>query len=134
MTPTRTSSASGPTGRRPEPRRRRIPVEISFREIQPSADAEHELYRHLRRLMMSFPELTGCRVLVEPSEPASAGGPQHIRIDLTVPSGHVAVEGVAARAAAQPDVKAFLADVFDDARRKLALRRRRTIQAVSHLF
>lgn len=72
-------------------RARGLPVEIEFREIHPSLAAERELHRNVERLAKAYPELTGCRVLIEPQ---AAGDRRrcHVRIDLTVPRGEVESE------------------------------------------
>jgi hypothetical protein len=114
---------------------RHIPVEIAFREVRPSPEIERELHRKLRWLARSFPELTGCNVLVEPGASADDRGPYRVRIDLTVPRGRLGVEGHPPAGAARNELSSWICDAFERARRGLALgRRHREVRPASHLF
>jgi hypothetical protein len=113
---------------------RLVPVEIAFREVRPSMQAERELHRRLRRLARSFPELTGCHVLVEP-DAADGRGPYRVRIDLTVPRGRLGVEGYPPAAAARHDLSCWIRDAFARAREELSAgRRHREARPATRLF
>jgi hypothetical protein len=102
---------------------RRIPVEIAFREVLPSPAAERELHRKLRWLARSFPEVTSCRVLVEPGGSGDERGPYHLRMEMTVPGGHLGIEGRPPAGAGRHELFSWIREAFERARRELALRR-----------
>jgi hypothetical protein len=76
---------------------------VKFRGIRPSAEIEDEVRRRIARLTTLRPGIIGCRVLVALSDRHHLAGRRfEIRIDVTVPRGHVAVSHTASpRAAAR---------------------------------
>jgi hypothetical protein len=114
---------------------RHVPAEIAFREVLPSPEVERELHHKLRRLARSFPELAGCRVLVEPRASGDDRGPYHVRIDMTVPRGRLGVEAGPPAMAARRDLSSWIRDAVERARRELALRRRHAgVRPAGRLF
>lgn len=69
---------------------------VNFRGIRPSAELEDEIRRRIARLRTFREGIVGCRVLVALSDRHHvAGGRFDVRIDLTVPRGHLTVSHAA---------------------------------------
>jgi hypothetical protein len=97
-----------------------IPVEIAFRDVHSSPPADRELHRTLRRLAAAFPELTGCRVLVEPGAAAAGHATYHVHVDLTLPRARVEVDAPRPGAARPRGLVPVLREALARARRELA--------------
>ena len=81
-----------------------IPLELSFRNIEPRPEIESRIRDKVGRLEKFCDHIIGCRVAIErPHEHASAGNPYRVRIDLTVPPGHEVVVDERPRANALSD-------------------------------
>lgn len=76
---------------------------VRFRGVRPSAGLEDEIRRRMARLTTYYPSIIGCEVLVEFSDRHHQAGRRFdVRIDLTVPHGHLSVSHAAsARATAR---------------------------------
>lgn len=108
---------------------RPVPVEIAFREVHPSPDLERQLHAHVRRLLRSFPEVSACRVLVEPAAVRGC----HLLIDLTLAHGGLALD-VPAPQGGRRSLPPLLREAFRRARGQLARRRRPRARTPFHLF
>lgn len=115
-----------------------IPVQITFRNMEPSPWVEERIREEAARLDRFFDRITSCRVMVEaPHRHHQRGQQFHIRIELGVPGKELIVKhepslhGAMTRGGegewkkhleAHPEHKdAYLAihDAFKDARRQL---------------
>ena len=124
----------------------KLPVEISFRNIPPTAWIESEVYKRAEKLDVYCRDLMACRVLIEKPHRHHAGGNRfHVRIDLTAPGTEIAVtqaanlhtltKGLEAREwvkafdveGMRKDIRLVIREAFDIARRRLQdyTRRRR---------
>lgn len=97
----------------------RIPIEITFRHIDPSPAVEARIREKAEKLDRFYQHITALRVVVEaPHEHKSQGKLFHVRIDLTVPGGELLVSRGHHRQAHE-DVYVALSDAFDVAKRRL---------------
>jgi ribosomal subunit interface protein len=99
----------------------RIPLEITFRHMQPSEALEAKIREKAEKLEQFYASVMGCRVVVEaPHEHHRQGNLFHVSIDITVPNGELPVtRGHHHRSHAHEDVYVALRDAFDVARRRL---------------
>lgn len=66
-----------------------IPLELTFRGLEPDPQLEDQIRRKSDHLEKFCDHITSCRVAIEkPHEYARSGNPFRVRIDLTVPPGH----------------------------------------------
>lgn len=128
-----------------------LPVQITFRNMDHSGAVERFIREKATRLDSFYNRIMSCRVMVEvPHQRRRSGNPYHVRIDLTVPGGELAishkgglhtvqrqtgVERVAKAEevdAAHKDPYLTIREAFEDARRQLqdyARRRRGQVKA-----
>lgn len=99
----------------------RIPLEVIFRHMEPSAAAEARIAEKVAKLEQFYDQLTRCQVVVEaPHEHHRQGKLFHVSIDLTVPGGELLVtRGHHHQSHAHEDVYVAIRDAFDAARRRL---------------
>jgi len=99
----------------------RIPLEITFRHMEPSPAVEARIREKAEKLGRFYESVMGLRVVVEaPHEHKSQGKLFHVRIDLTVPGGELVVSrGHHHQSQAHEDVYVALRDAFDVAKRRL---------------
>jgi ribosome-associated translation inhibitor RaiA len=113
-----------------------LPVQVTFRHMEPSAAVEARIRDEAAALDRYFSRITSCRVVVE--APGRRGKGFHISIDIGVPGSEIAVNhdaslhGAAMHGekaaltktdeaeAEHKDVYVALRDAFDAARRQLA--------------
>ena len=108
------------------------PVQIAFREMQPTPAMELDIHRRVRRLIRAFPEVRNCRVEVDAGD---GRGRCHVHIDMTVPGGRFGVKASPGGPWASGDVKHLVRDAFERACRGLMLsRRRHQVSSASRLF
>lgn len=70
-----------------------LPIQITFRNIEPSAAVEGWVREEAAKLDEFYNHVMGCRVVVElPSRHRKWGGLYHVRVDLTVPGGELVVK------------------------------------------
>lgn len=97
-----------------------IPLQITFRGLQPSAAIEDRVRKEARKLERYSNRITSCRVVIEqPQHRHRQGNLFHVRIDLTLPGNELLVRREPARRHAHEDVYVALRDAFDAARRRL---------------
>lgn len=97
-----------------------LPVQISFRGMEPSDAVEAKIRERTARLDRFFDRIMGCRVVVEsPHRRHHQGKLFHVRVDLTVPGGELAVTREPAEHHAHEDVFVAIRDAFDAAQRQL---------------
>ena len=97
-----------------------LPVQISFRGMEPSDAVEAKIRERAAKLDRFFDHIMGCRVVVEsPHRRHHQGKLFHVRVDLTVPGGEFAVTREPAEHHAHEDVFVAIRDAFDAAQRQL---------------
>jgi cold shock CspA family protein len=97
-----------------------IPLQITFRGIDPSPAIENSVREHAVKLEEFHDAVTGCRVIVETKHRHHRKGKFYrVRIDLTVPGSKIAVSREPERDHAHEDVYVAIRDAFDAARRRL---------------
>ena len=99
----------------------RIPLEVTFRHMEPSAAAEARIAEKVDKLEQLYSQLTRCHVIVEaPHEHHRQGKLFHVSIDLTVPGAELLVtRGHNHQSHAHEDVYVAIRDAFDAAKRRL---------------
>ncbi|NIR29983.1 MAG: HPF/RaiA family ribosome-associated protein [Gammaproteobacteria bacterium] len=106
----------------------RLPLEITFRNMQQSPAIESRIREKASKLEEFCEDIMGCRVAVEaPHRNHNKGNLYHIRIDLTVPDGELVVSRGPGQQHAHEDVYVAIRDAFNAAKRQVQdyMRRRR---------
>ncbi len=97
-----------------------IPVQVSFRHMDPPLGVEDRIREKVAALERYFPRITACRVMVERRHHRHRTGDLfHLRIDLTLPGGELAVSREPPEHHAHEDILAAIRDAFDEVRRRL---------------
>jgi ribosomal subunit interface protein len=97
-----------------------LPLQITFRNMESSAAIEAKIRERVAELDRYYHRIMGCRVVVEsPHRRHHQGKLFHVRVDLTVPGGELAVSREPAQHHAYEDVYVAIRDAFDAARRQL---------------
>lgn len=99
----------------------RIPLEVTFRHMEPSAAAEARIADKVAKLEQLYSQLTRCHVIVEaPHEHHRQGKLFHVSIDLTLPGAELVVtRGHNHQSHAHEDVYVAIRDAFEAAKRRL---------------
>ena len=82
------------------------PVQVTFRNMKEEAGLERLVRDEAAKLERFYDRITSCRVVVERPQRAPSGKLYHVRIDLGLPSGELAVKHAPSLHAALQDVKA----------------------------
>ena len=99
----------------------RIPLQITFRNIEPSAPIEANINEKAAKLDRFYDRIMSCRVVVEESQRRRRQGKLYsVRIDITVPGKELAVTREE-----NEDAYVAVRDAFDAAVRKLEEHARR---------
>jgi cold shock CspA family protein len=99
----------------------KVPLEITFHNLQSSELVETQVRGQLEKLEKIYPRLVGCRVSVE-APPKRSGNICDIHIELRLPGGALVVSREPHRAReryANPTVATALRDAFAAAERQL---------------
>jgi cold shock CspA family protein/ribosome-associated translation inhibitor RaiA len=105
-----------------------IPLQITFHGMGPSAAIETAVRDRVAHLERFHPRITRCHVTVdEPHRHQRKGRMRAVRIDITTPTGEIAVSRGPHHDASHEDFNAVLRDAFAAAARQLEdeVRRRR---------
>jgi cold shock CspA family protein/ribosome-associated translation inhibitor RaiA len=105
-----------------------LPLQVSFRHMEPSKAIVEIVREKAARLDTFADHIIGCQVVVGPAGKHHRHGNLYaVRIDLTVPGEELAVTREPGRHAEYKDLQVALRDAFDAARRQLEdyVRRRR---------
>jgi putative sigma-54 modulation protein len=95
-----------------------IPLQITFKNIKPSAAIEARTRDHVERLERSNAGIARCAVTIEAGSPLLLSGtPFSVRIDLAGPARTITVRNEGTDREACTDVYVALRDAFDSARR-----------------
>jgi len=123
-----------------------LPIQISFRDMEPSEAIEAKIRERGAKLDRYYDRIMSCRVVVEaPHRRHHQGKLFHVRVDLTVPNGELVVSREPEDHHSHEDVYVAVRDAFDATQRRLAdyARRQRgdikihaepTVSRVSKLF
>lgn len=111
-----------------------LPLQITFRNLPPSPAVEANIRKKAAQLDHFAEHIMACRVVVEaPHRRHHQGTLYHVRIDLTVPGGKLALSREPAAHQAHEDVFVAIRDAFDAAVRQLEdYVRRRRVQTKRH--
>lgn len=97
-----------------------IPLRISFRNMDRSAEIEEEIRRKVHHLEEFFERIVGCHVVVEaPHHHHQQGNLYQVRIYLTVPRRELVVNREPGLDHAHENVRVAIRDAFNKARRQL---------------
>jgi ribosomal subunit interface protein len=111
----------------------KIPLQVTFRGFPHSDAVEAKIREKAEKLNQFFPDIVGCRVVVEAQHKHHQhGNLYHVSIDLTVPGRELAVARDPKDHQAHEDVYVAIRDAFDAARRQIenyARKLRREVKA-----
>ncbi|MGC2459566.1 MAG: HPF/RaiA family ribosome-associated protein [Steroidobacteraceae bacterium] len=112
----------------------KLPLQITFRHMQPSAALETRIRELVSRLDKFSGQIMRCRVVVEaPHHHSHQGALFDIRLDITVPNDEIAIRRAHPVDHSHEDAYVALRDAFRAARRKLEdYERRRRLDVKSH--
>ncbi|MGE0719769.1 MAG: HPF/RaiA family ribosome-associated protein [Alphaproteobacteria bacterium] len=96
-----------------------IPLQITFRHIDPSEAVEARIREHAARLERYKDRITSCRVAVEAARRNGLAKLLKIRVDITYPGGEVAVAREQHDDQSHEGINVLVREVFDAARRQL---------------
>jgi cold shock CspA family protein/ribosome-associated translation inhibitor RaiA len=97
-----------------------LPIQISFRNMQPMPAVEAEIHERANALDKYFGRIMACRVAVEASTRRPRKGRlYHLRVDLTVPGREIVVKRDPSEHHAHEDILVAVRDAFEAARRQL---------------
>ncbi len=109
-----------------------LPLEITFRSMEPSAAVEAMVREKATKLVRLYEQVMACRVTIDaPHKHHHKGNLYHVSVDVTVPNGELVVSRNAHDDHAHEDVYVAVRDAFDAMRRRLeeyARRRRRDVK------
>lgn len=97
-----------------------MPIEITYRNFEPTVAMEQDLRRHAKRLDRYCGDIMSCRILIEcPHRHRKQGRHYHVRIDLHVPGKELVVNRNPTEHAAHEDLHVAIRDAFRACRREL---------------
>ncbi|MGH6866650.1 MAG: HPF/RaiA family ribosome-associated protein [Methyloceanibacter sp.] len=103
-----------------------IPLEISFRNMDPSPAVEARIRKKAEKLERFHDRIIGCSVVVEaPHRHHHKGKLYSVRIDISVPGRELVVDRAKPADHAHEDVYVALRDAFEAATRQLEEHSRR---------
>ena len=95
-----------------------LPVQLTFRDISPSASVAAHVERRAEKLETFFLRMSKCHVVVEePHRHSRQGKKFHVEIDMHVPGRQLVVSRIPEDR--KEDLHAAIDDAFDDAERML---------------
>ncbi len=96
------------------------PVQVTFRQVDPSPAVEARARELAGRLDHYYTRITGCHVVIQgPPAHRHKGAPYSVRIDVIVPGHELFVDSERDQHAEHTDVYVALRDAFDAMRRQL---------------
>lgn len=97
-----------------------IPVQITFRDMEPSPAIEERVRERAAKLERFFDRITSCRVVIEePHLHQHKGKLFHVRIDITVPGNELVANRNPSNNHGHEDVYVAIRDAFNAAERQL---------------
>jgi ribosome-associated translation inhibitor RaiA len=111
-----------------------IPLQITFRHMEPSAALEARIRKLAARFEHFSGHIVGCRVSIEaPSHHPHQGALYDVHIDITVPGEEISIRHAHSGDHAHEDAYVTLRDAFRAVRRRLEdYERRRRHQVKAH--
>ncbi len=110
-----------------------LPLQITFRDISPSAAIEQHIHEHAAKLEKFFSRIMGCRVVLSAPEIQHHKKPiYHVQIDITVPGGEIVVNKERRENHENEDVYVAIRDAFHTAERQLRNHAKRQRGAVKN--
>jgi len=98
----------------------KLPLQITFHQMEPSAALEAQIREHAARLDRFYDGIMACRVLVEASHRRRRkGNLYHVRVDITVPGKELVITRDPPEHHSHQDPYVSIRDAFDAARRQL---------------
>jgi ribosomal subunit interface protein len=98
----------------------KLPLQITFHQMEPSAALEAQIREHAARLDRFYDSIMTCRVLVEASHRRRRKGNLYrVRVDITVPGKELVITRDPPEHQAHQDPYVSIRDAFDAARRQL---------------
>ena len=112
-----------------------LPLQITFRNLPPSAAVEAKVRERAENLDKFYEHIMRCRVIVEPLPHHSHQGALHdIHIDITLPDEEIAIRHTHPADHAHEDPYVALRDAFHAARRRLEdYERKHRLDVKSHV-
>jgi ribosomal subunit interface protein len=102
-----------------------LPVQITFRNFDPSLALEEHIRERAAKLDHYAERITSCHVVLEAHHRHHHKGRLfHVRIDLVVPGGEIVVSREPHEAHEHEDIYVAIRDAFDAAKRQLQERTR----------
>jgi ribosomal subunit interface protein len=97
-----------------------IPLQISFRNMDPSPAVEARIRKKAAKLERFHDRIIGCKVVVEaPHRHHHKGKLYSVRVDISVPRKDVVVDRAKPTNHAHEDIYVAIRDAFDAAARRL---------------
>lgn len=97
-----------------------IPVQVSFKDVEPSDFIKSAIDEHVARLDRFFPRIVGCRVVVEAkNRHGHKGTLYNLGIDITVPGREIVIGRSGPKDHAHEDIHVAMRDAFNAAARAL---------------
>ena len=97
-----------------------IPVQVTFRNMDPSAAVEAKIRGKAEKLERHFDRVVSCRVVVEsPHRRHHKGKLYQVRIDIGVPGKEIVINHAGPKNHAHEDVYVAVRDAFNAAARRL---------------
>jgi ribosome-associated translation inhibitor RaiA len=97
-----------------------VPLQITFRDIPPSEAVEAKIRERADALEKFFPNIVGCRVVVESTVRTHHKGKlYYLLVELTVPGKQIVSKRHPDDHHAHEDIYVAVRDAFDEARRQL---------------
>jgi len=110
-----------------------LPLQITFRDVPPSAAVEARIREEAAELEEFYNRIMSCRVVVEsPHRHHHQGRLYGVRIDLSVPGRELVIGREPAQHHAHEDLFVAIRDAFDAARRQLEDHARRERGDIKH--
>jgi len=98
----------------------KLPLQITFRNIESTQALEHPIREKAEKLNQFFSDIMRCHVIVEARHKHhQQGNIYDVHIDITVPGKELVVSREAGRNHAHEDILITIRDAFDAARRQL---------------
>ena len=98
----------------------RLPVQITFKNMDPAPAVEAKIRERTARLDRFYDRIVGCRVVVEsPHRHHRKGRQYRVKITISVPGRDIEVSREGPEDPAHADILVSLRDAFDAAKRRL---------------
>ena len=97
-----------------------VPLQLQFRNLEPSPAIEAAVRKHVKKLKVFNGDIISCRVAIEsPHKHQHKGKLYHVVVDVRVPGKEIVVSRAPDDQQAHEDVYVAIRDAFDAARRQI---------------